>query len=137
MSLEAEERNLMIQLRMERANAFLSEADNNFQVLKMFSTAANRYYYACFHAVSALFVSLGLYPKTHEGINVLFNQHFVKTGLFDTKFGVFLTRMEHLREKADYDVVFTVSETDLQDMKPVAHELIEKIQVYLLNGNNK
>jgi len=41
--------------------------------------------------------------------------------------------MEHLREKADYDVVFTVSETDLQDMKPLAHELIEKIQLYLQN----
>ena len=128
MSLSAEERTLMINLRLERALSFLEEADNNYENLKKFSTAANRYYYACFHAVSALFVSKGLFPKSHEGVNVLFSQYFVKTGIFDVKFGAFLTRMEHLREKADYDVIFEVSELDLSQMKPLAHELIAQIQ---------
>ena len=47
--------------------------------LKHWDLAANRYYYACFHAVQALFIAKGVNAHTHTGINTQFSLHFVKT----------------------------------------------------------
>ena len=47
-----------------------------------FESAANRIYYAVFHAVSALLISAGLSVKSHRGVMALFGEHFVRTGIF-------------------------------------------------------
>ncbi len=120
----------MCALRIERAEETLREADENL-ASGHFSLAANRYYYACFHAVHALFVMNELYAKSHEGMSILFAKHFVKTGLFDAKFSSFGTRLENLREKADYEVLFSVTEADLRIYQPLTHELIVAIKNYL------
>lgn len=127
MSLTQEDRDTMIKLYLERAFLFMSKADEYFGNGD-YLTAANRYYYACFHAVHALFVKEGLYTRTHEGLNVQFSLHFVKTGRFETKFGSLVATMEHLRDKADYNVLFDVTKEDLEHMRPEIHELLDKIQ---------
>lgn len=133
MSLSETDRLQMIQLHLEKAQQFLTEADE-YAIMQRYSTAANRYYYACFHAIHALFVKEGLFPKSHEGMNTLFGLHFIKTHIFDTKYGAFVTRLEDLREKADYNVLFEVSKTDVDDMQPLVKELIQEIQKYLCNS---
>lgn len=99
-----------------------------------FYTASNRYYYACFHAIHALFVVNELYTRSHEGMNVLFSLHFVKTGIFEPKYGSLAARIEQLRDKADYNVLFDVSEEDLQSMHPLIYELIEQIKSHIRNN---
>ena len=47
----------------------------------LWNTSVNRLYYACFHAVTALLASNGIYPKSHSGTNHLFNLHFIKPGI--------------------------------------------------------
>ena len=126
-SLSAQDRQTMCSLHMERCELFLAKADAYYEAGDYF-TAANRYYYACFHAIHALFVKNELYTRTHEGMNVLFSLHFVKTGIFDTKYGALIARMEQLRDKADYNVLFDISEEDLSAMRPTIHELIDKIK---------
>lgn len=126
MSLSAEERIAMKRLHLEKATLFLSEADELF-AMNHLSTAANRYYYACFHAIHALFVEQGIMTRTHDGLNTLFGLHFVKKGLVDSRFGSFISKMESLRTKADYDVVYDVSKEDLTEMQPMARELVELI----------
>ncbi|MCQ2369601.1 MAG: HEPN domain-containing protein [Paludibacteraceae bacterium] len=130
MSLTAEDRQHMVRLHLEKAHAFLTEADEYFSMGR-FSTSANRFYYACFHAIHALFVKDNLYPKTHEGMNIMFGLHYIKTNLFDNKYGAFVTRLEYLREKADYNIMFEVSKTDLEDMQPMAHELVMEIEKFV------
>ncbi len=39
--------------------------------------------------------------------------------------------MENIRNKADYDVLFSVSEEDLTNIKPLAHQLIKSIEEIL------
>ncbi|MCQ2324981.1 MAG: HEPN domain-containing protein [Paludibacteraceae bacterium] len=124
----------MKQLHLDKANLFLSEADELFKTNHL-STAANRYYYACFHAIHALFVENGITTRTHEGLNTLFGLHFVKKGLIDPRFGAFISKMESLRTKADYDVVYDVSEEDIKEMQPSAHELVTLI-INMLNHTN-
>ena len=116
----------MISLQTEKAKRFLSQADEMVE-LKHWDLAANRYYYACFHAVQALFIASGINAHTHAGINTQFSLHFVKTGIVDVSYGSFLARMFQLRQKADYNCAYEVSESDVQEINGLAHDFIKII----------
>lgn len=126
MSLNDGERKAMVGLQMEKANRFLEQAEM-VRELKQWDLAANRYYYACFHAVQALFIHNGLASKRHSGMLSQFGLHFIKTGIIEDKLGGFLTRMEQLREKGDYNCIFSVSEEELCTIVEPAHELVTVI----------
>lgn len=95
--------------------------------LKHWDMAANRYYYACFHAIQALFISKGINSHTHAGINTLFSLHFVKTGAVDARYGSFLARMFQLRQKADYNCAYEISESDIREIVGLSHQFITAI----------
>lgn len=130
MSLTNEDRKVLTQLHLDKAHACLLDGE---QLLKMgsVSAAANRFYYAVFHAIHALFVANGIQTKSHHGTNMQFHQHFIKTGIIEQKFGHFVAVMENMREKADYDVIYDVTREDLEALKPDAYELIQKIEQLL------
>ena len=130
MSLTNEDRNVLKQLHLDKAHACLTDGE---QLLGMgsVSAAANRFYYAVFHAIHALFVTQGIQSKSHNGTIAQFNQHFVKTGIIEPKFSHFVAVMENMREKADYDVIYDVTREDLEALRPVAYELIQKIEQLL------
>ncbi len=130
MALSKEDRDVMVKLHIEKSHGFLNNADTYFGNGDL-STSANRYYYACFHAIHALFVANGIITKSHDGLNAQFNLNFIKTNILDKRFGAFVARMENIRNKADYDVLFSVSEEDLTNIKPLAHQLIESIEEIL------
>lgn len=130
MSLTNEDRNIMTQLHLDKAHVCLSDGE---QLLGMdsVSAAANRFYYAVFHSIHALFVAHGIQTKTHHGTNAQFHLNFIQTGIIDPKFGHFIAVMENMREKADYDVIYNVSREDLEALKPLAYELVQKIEQLL------
>lgn len=123
MSLSDNDRRIMVKLQMEKANRFLNQA-RMVSDMQQWDLAANRYYYACFHAVQALFIHNGLASKTHSGMLSQFGLHFIKTGIIEDRLGGFLTRMEQLREKGDYNCLFSISEEDLKNIIAPANELI-------------
>ena len=126
MSLDDEERNTMVGFQMEKANRFLQQVEM-VRDLQQWDLAANRYYYACFHAVQALFIHNGLASKTHTGMLRQFGLHFIKTGIIEDRLGGFLTRMEQLREKGDYNCIFSINEDELSTIVEPAHELVKVI----------
>ena len=127
MSLTKEDKEVITKLHLEKAHVCLVDGE---QLLAMdsISAAANRFYYAVFHAIHALFVANGIISKSHHGTNAQFHQHFIKTGVIDPKFGHFIAVMENMREKADYDVIYDVSREDLEALKPLTYELVEQIE---------
>ena len=127
MSLTNEEKQILIQLHLDKCHACLVEGEQLLE-LNSISAAANRFYYGVFHAIHALFVANGIYSKSHHGTNAQFHQHFIKTGIIDPKYGHFIAVMENMREKADYDVIYDVTREDLDALKPVAYELVELVQ---------
>jgi len=129
-ALSPEDRITMRDLHLEKAHVFLLDADNNFNNGAL-STAANRYYYAVFHAVHALFVMDGIYTKSHEGLNNLFSLHYIKTKKLDSKFGRLVANMENLREKADYDVLYDVTNEIVEKMKPQSYEFVDAVEQFL------
>lgn len=102
MSLSNEDKELLSHLHMDKAHVCLNDAEQLLTAGSV-SSAANRLYYAVFHAMHALFVANGIYTKSHHGANAQFNQHFIKTGVLEPRFGRFVAVMENLREKADYE----------------------------------
>lgn len=67
MSLSPEERQVMSNLEMERAERILREEVPVQQQAHLWNMLANRLYYAVFHAVSALLIKNSLYANSHKG----------------------------------------------------------------------
>lgn len=77
MSLNDEDRKTMVSLELEKAERFLQQAEM-VRELQQWDLAANRYYYACFHAVQALFIHNGLASRRHSGMLSQFGLHFTR-----------------------------------------------------------
>ena len=134
MSLREEDRKTMVGLELEKADHFLKQADLMCE-LQQWDIAANRFYYACFHAVQALFIQNHLASRRHSGMLAQFGLHFIKTGIVEDRFGAFLHRMEQLREKGDYNCQFSVSEDELLTFVTPAHNLIDLIKELIGKGH--
>ena len=127
MKLKEEECNTLVRLQMEKAHLFLQQADEMYKQ-HYWDIASNRYYYAYYHAVQALLIKNGLSSHTHDGLITSFGLHFVKTGKVDRKLGAFLSRIEQLRKKGDYNCFYSISEEEIATMIEPAKELILRIE---------
>lgn len=127
MSLTEDERRSLVQLRLDKSELFFREAQKMVE-LGMWDLAANRFYYTCFHATQALLVSYGLSAHTHAGTIATFGLNFIKTGKVEIVHGAFLSRMEQLRKKADYNCDYDVSKDDVYSMIKPTEEFLNAIK---------
>jgi uncharacterized protein (UPF0332 family) len=93
-----------------------------------YRSAMNRLYYSCFYAVTALLLSIGLSSKTHKGLKLLFNQHFVKTNIISEKNAVFYSKLFNFRQENDYHYVEYSNEDRLEDLFEEAESFISIIK---------
>ncbi len=82
--------------------------------ISQYNDAISRVYYAFFDAATSALLLKGLTAKTHHGLAVLFDEHFIKTGIIDREIGKRLIKMKEEREEADYEVFreFTKEEVE-------------------------
>ena len=83
MSLKEQDRESLVVLGLEKSYKMLDEM-SWLAEKGSWSLAANRLYYALFHAVRALLISDAHPVGTHRGAVIQFNLYYIKTGLFDT-----------------------------------------------------
>ena len=102
MNLKEEDRDALISIRLKRAKETMSEVYGNIQ-LGYWRAAANRLYYACYYAVSALLIKNGLTTHTHTGVITQIGLHFVQKGLISKEQGRFFKELFNLRQNGDYD----------------------------------
>lgn len=77
--------------------------------------AVTRAYFAAFHMARALLFSVGLAPKTHEGVLHLLNQHFVRPGKLEVAQSRALARLQKYRGEADYGESFAIDEASARE----------------------
>lgn len=77
--------------------------------------------------MQALFVSKGISGQTHKGMINQFSLHFVKSGLVSMEQGSFLSHLMQLRQKADYNCYYDVTEAEVKEMSVPAHEFVDTI----------
>lgn len=75
MSLSDSERRIIVSRELEKSERTFEDVLFCANQGK-WETAANRLYYALFHALSALFVSDGYQVKSHRGILAMFGEHY-------------------------------------------------------------
>ncbi len=130
MSLSDEERALIVSMQLEKSARFMTEAET-VAGLGLWNVVANRIYYSVFHAVAAMLIHDGIEVRSHKGAGLMFGQKYVMSGLFPPMDGRLYAKLQDLREKSDYNLVY---QSDEQEMKPLidkSKELIERIRVYI------
>ena len=98
---------------------------------KEFRGAVNRSYYAIFHALRAVLAMDDFDSSKHSGIIAYFNQHYVKTEVFEKSVSKLVSAAFRLREKADYQDFYIVSVQETEGQIAAAEQLIEMIEQYL------
>ena len=127
-----DERRLLVERQVGKALHFLSQADEMMQV-RHFDMAANRYYYACFHVVQALFIQREISGHTHTGMITQFSKYFVKTEMVSIEDGSLLARLFQLRQKADYNCAYDVSEEEVQSLEGPVKRFVNNIIILITN----
>ena len=117
----------LISYRVERAEETYQESLLMFRE-KHWNACANRLYYACFYAVSALLVKYGLSSSKHSGVKSLFNQHIVKKGVLSKDNGKLYNQLFVARQEGDY-VDFVIFDRDLvEPWLQAVQEFIKEIK---------
>lgn len=120
MSLSEHERSTIVAMQFEKAVKNMAQADKMLK-LQYFDMTANRLYYACFHAIQALLIANGFSCHTHAGTIAEFGKNFIRTGKIPVEYGRFISRLEQLREKGDYNCAYEVDEYEVDTMIAPAH----------------
>ena len=116
--------------RFEQAKSALNDA----KVLaggKSYKASVNRSYYAIFHSLRAITALDEFDSSKHAGVIAYFNHNYVKTGIFDKSISKMLDQAFRLREKADYEDFYIVSETSALEQIEKAEQLLGVIAEHL------
>ena len=117
-------------LEIEKAKNSLEEAKILFNSEKYYG-AANRSYYAAFHAMSALLIKDGYSMKKHSGVISKFREVYIKTGVFGIEMSEKIAELFKLRTECDYDSFYVVSKTDVEEQIANAESIISEIDKIL------
>lgn len=101
-NFDEQSRIALVKYRLERAKETLSEAELLAKE-SYYNAAANRLYYACFYAASALLINNGITSSSHAGVKTMLGLHFVSKGLLSIEQGKTFSRLFEIRHSSDYD----------------------------------
>ena len=127
MSLTDDERRIMVDLEIERAEK-ITEQFETLRQQQYWDTLVNRMYYAAFHAVSALLIHNAISIHTHRGALNAFNKEFVRTRVFTEEEGHLFSKLEGMRERGDYNCFVDATEDEIVPLIEPLKALIEKIK---------
>lgn len=123
-------RKINVSLESGKGDAALRQAEILLDS-KEYDGAVSRAYYAVFHYAQAILFSAGLEARSHQGVNRLFNLHFVRAGIFEKRIATILSHAQKAREESDYapEIPFAFDEASLRIEE--AKEFIAAARKYL------
>ena len=124
------EANVIARHRIERANAACREGDLLAEQ-HSYGGAANRYYYAAFHAARALLATRNVDSARHAGVIALFQQHFVKSGDFPADIARALPRSFEKRLSSDYSDFVDISAEEVERVRTEVHAFVDACRQFL------
>ena len=116
--------------RLPKAEEYLRNAAATLS-LEMYDTAANRSYYAIFHAVRALLALDGKDFKKHSGVISCFQMDYVKTGIFDRQMSNIIKSAFSLRQESDYEDFYVISSEEVKRQVREAELFCNNIKCYI------
>jgi uncharacterized protein (UPF0332 family) len=130
MSLSEEERRAIVELELDKSDKTLAQMNIQLEA-KLWDFAANRLYYALFHAVSALLINDCHSVGTHSSAVSQFNLFYIKEGIFTKEDGRLYSRLQRLREDGDYNCSIEVEEKEVEEKIEPTKQLISRIRQHI------
>ncbi|MBR5758035.1 MAG: HEPN domain-containing protein [Thermoguttaceae bacterium] len=96
-----------------------------------YKSSINRSYYSIFHALRAVLALDCFDSSKHSGVIACFNERYVKTGVFCKEISKIIRRARLMRENADYQDFFVVSQEEAADQIEAAQKIISAVEPYL------
>ena len=127
MSLSNEERTTLVSLEMKKSRETFDEI-GILTTANRWSGAANRLYYAVYHAINALLIHDRHEVNTHNGSHAMFNLYYIKTSILPIEYGRLYSQLQTMREESDYNCVYEVDPDELSSRIEPAKELIDAIE---------
>lgn len=97
--------------RLEKAYGCLGSAE----ILKNaedYTSAVNRSYYAIFHAMRAVMALDGEDRKKHSGVVAYFQEHYIKTNVFEKEYSYIIKNAFLVRQESDYEDFYIISKEE-------------------------
>lgn len=117
-------------VRLEHAKECLQDA-KLLLAGESYRSAANRAYYAVFHAMRAVLALDGVDMKHHSGIISAFRRLYIKTGIFDVSLSELISELSTMREGSDYNDFFIVSKAETAEQVASAEIFLNAVETYL------
>ncbi|NLL27803.1 MAG: HEPN domain-containing protein [Bacteroidales bacterium] len=112
----------------------LSRSKDTFEDAKIladkerWNSAINRLYYAAYYAVIAILLKYDFKPTTHNGVKLVFSEHFIKNKIIPKEFGKLYSQLFTWRQKGDYDDLFDFDKDKVIPYFEPVKRLIETIE---------
>lgn len=130
MTFDRTQTSIAAQLLIEKSGRNMEQAICNADI-GYWDLVANRLYYAVFHAVTAMLLVDGIRTGTHKGTSSQFGRFYVLSGIFSRQDGILYSRLQTMREKADYQNVFTLEEKAGRELIEATDDLRKRICDYV------
>lgn len=131
-----DERKALSQVRLEHAEECLSAA-KSLRETENHKSAANRAYYAVFHAMRAVLALDGIDMKRHSGVISEFRRLYIKTGVFDLGLSQVISSLFEIRTDSDYDDFFVISKEEVNEQIHNAEQFLTSVRIYLSEAEGK
>ncbi|MBR5427973.1 MAG: HEPN domain-containing protein [Clostridia bacterium] len=120
----------MAKYRLEKAKNDLSAA-KIIAEQGYYEVAANRSYYAIFHAARAVLALTEQDFRKHSGVIAFFRKEYVKTGIFEKRLSDIIQDAFEIRTDCDYEDFYVVAKEDVEQQIANAEYFIIQIENYL------
>jgi uncharacterized protein (UPF0332 family) len=112
---------------IDKARNDLGSAQANFESGRL-ANAVRDIYFACFHAVSALFMKNGKTFKKHSQVRASFHRELIKTGTVDISWGSFYEWVFDHRQQADYQPMVQFESDEVKEILDLAEKFVAEIK---------
>jgi uncharacterized protein (UPF0332 family) len=130
MGLIEEDRKSLVEYRLQKAKETFAEIAILIEN-KLWRTAANRLYYACFYAASALLINDGLQTHTHNGVKSVLSLHYIKENKFDKSLIKLYGQLFNMRQRGDYEDWVIIEEEDITPLVEPSEKFIVEIERFI------
>ena len=98
----------------------------------LYTHSANRSYYAIFHAIRAVLALDGVDFKKHSAVISYFQQHYIKTGVFERKYSDYAKEAFSIRTDGDYEDFYIVSKEDADEQLKHARLFLAAVEKHVM-----
>ena len=124
---------ILINYRIEQAEEAIKDTEILLNEGGSPGSIINRAYYAMFYAVLSLLVKIEMGTSKHTGAIALFDQHFVKEGIFSKDMSYALHKGFDMRQMSNYRELVRISNEDVREIFQKAKDFVRKVREYLSN----